>query len=135
MKNLLIIVLFCFSASAAAQYGYGYPGGGVDHRITGKNTGSNKPRKNEEKPDMVELSMKKLNDELTLDSFQFAAIKQMMDDNQEKESRIISDTTPTEIKLEQIVLLREKLHTKIKEVLTPEQITKFEAMTDKKKKK
>jgi len=135
MKNYLLILILLFCASASAQYNYGNTRryGGVDRSINGQMQQAKAQKKDNEKFDVVEESMKKLNEELTLDSFQSAVIRQLVEENQKKEDQIIAQDTPMEAKTEQIIALREKLNVKIKEFLSPEQIEKFEKMMKKKK--
>jgi hypothetical protein len=135
MKYYIIIFLFCAAFSASAQY-YQDPArhNGVDRSLTGQMTEQHKTKKQPEKVDIVELSVQKLTQELTLDSFQAAVITQLLEDNQKIEEKIVVEDIPNESKVEKIVILREKLNGKIKEILRPDQIEKFSAMSKKKKK-
>jgi Spy/CpxP family protein refolding chaperone len=138
MKNLIkigFIVIFLFSVKMSAQYDD--PGyrryGGVDRSLTGQQRGNQKKQKSTEKIDMVEISMNKLNAELSLDNFQSAVIKKLLEDNQVVELRIVEEDIPMESKTEKIIALRTKLDEKIEDILTPEQKEKFENMKKKKK--
>ena len=132
MKNWMVIFLLVVTQFGAAQYRDGSRFNGVDRSLTGQTTPSKK--KPQEKVDVVELSMQKLTEELTLDSFQAAVIKQLLEDNRKEEEKIIAEDIPNESKFEKIIALREKMNAKIKGVLQPEQVEKFEKMGKKKKK-
>lgn len=126
------IILFCsFTAAVQAQFS-NYAG--VDRRIS--NPVTSQPRG--EKPDpaaMVEKSMAKLTEALSLDSFQQAVIRQIVEENQRDEEKVYTEQIPDESKMEKIMLIREKASKKIKEVLSPEQIKAYENMAKSKKKK
>ncbi|RZJ31167.1 MAG: hypothetical protein EOO48_02940 [Flavobacterium sp.] len=135
MKKIIVLFIFLLSAAASAQYDmYGTQYNGVDRSLTGQQYG-NKKKKTAEKVDMVELSMKKLNEQLTLDSFQSAVIEQLLKENQEKEKQIVAQEIPDESKMEQVIAQRLKMNEKIKEVLRPDQVAIFENLGKKKSKK
>jgi hypothetical protein len=135
MKNYFAILLFCTVFSASAQY-YQDPArhNGVDRSLTGQMDDQRKAKKQPQKVDIVEVSVQKLTDELTLDSFQAAVITQLLGDNKKEEEKIVVEDIPDESKIEKIIVLREKLNGKIKEILRPDQIEKFDKMGKKKKK-
>jgi hypothetical protein len=130
------IIIFIFSAKMSAQYddSGNRRYGGVDRSLTGQQYESPKKKKNNEKVDMVEASMTKLDADLSLDSFQSAVIRKLLEDNQVLELRIVDEDIPMESKTEKIIALRLKLNEKIKDILTPEQKEKFDNMMKKKKK-
>jgi Spy/CpxP family protein refolding chaperone len=138
MKNCIkigFLFLFLFSAKMSAQYDD--PGyrryGGVDRSLTGQQHQGKKSKSNE-KIDMVDESMKKLDTELSLDNFQSAVIRKLLEDNHVIELRIVDEDIPIESKTEKIIELRLKLNEKIKDILTPEQKEKLDNMSKKKKK-
>lgn len=79
--------------------------------------------------------MAKLTEALSLDSFQQAVIRQIVEENQRDEEKVYTEQIPDESKMEKIMLIREKASKKIKEVLSPEQIKAYENMAKSKKKK
>ena len=136
MKNYIVLLILFISVAASAQYNNRYGNGpGVDRRLTNQQQSQSSESKKIEKPDMVALTMKKLDEELKLDSFQSAVIAQLLKDNEEKETKIIEEDIPSESKGEKITVLRLQLHEKIKEILNPEQIILFDNLKNKKKKK
>ncbi len=135
MKNYLILLFFCFSFAATAQY---YDGGGSIGarnrsmaRAAGQQTKSKKQPTQEERLSAI---MDKLAEDLKLDSFQAAAIKQLYEENHSDQERILAQNEPDEMKFEKIVELHDKMTAKIKAMLTPEQIEKYETLGQKKKK-
>lgn len=136
MKKYLLLIVFCISTAASAQYNrYGNGRiGGVDRTLNGQAYERSKKKK-EEKIDYVELSMKKLEEDLKLDSFQSAVIKQLLEANQADQNKIIAEDIPEESKIEKIMASRAKLNDKIKEYLRPDQLETFEALGKKKGKK
>lgn len=124
MKTLLSLVLLCVAFSMEAQ---------LDRRLAH----AGQPQVSTAKPEKVdyhELAMKKLKEELTLDAFQEAAISNLLKENMETEAGIIQLDVPRDSKLEKLTEQRNKLNSKIKELLTPEQIEKFDKFSKKKKK-
>ncbi len=133
MKNYIFIFLLLLSSIVFAQPGYPGGGGGVDRSIAREQYMTKK--KKPQKIDYVALSIEKLNEKLSLDSFQEAAIGQLLKEDEQAENKIAEDDSPVEAKYEKIVGMREKLNTQIKELLRPEQVAKYEEMSKKKKKK
>jgi hypothetical protein len=134
MKKCFILLLLCVGLSATAQYYQeGSRHNGVDRSLTGQMY-EHKKKQQPEKVDKIELSIKKLTEELTLDSFQVAVVQQLLEANKKEEDIVVAQDIPDESKVEKIVALRERTNTKIKEILTPEQLEKFGNLGKKKKK-
>jgi len=138
MKKYFVILLFFIGLSASAQY---YPQyyqdgsryNGVDRSLTGQQY-EHKRKRQPEKQDKVEFSVQKLTEDLSLDSFQAAVIRDLLESNKKEEDIIIAQSIPDESKIEKIIALREKMNGKIKEMLSPEQQEKFSKLGQKKKK-
>lgn len=128
----LALILFCFSGAAVQAQFSNYAG--VDRRIANPVHSQSRG----EKPDraaMVEKSMAKLTEALSLDSFQQAVIRQIVEESQKEEEKVYTEQIPDESKMEKIMLIREKASKKIKEVLSPDQIKAYENLAKAKKKK
>jgi hypothetical protein len=132
MKQLIIIIMIFFaSASMQAQYG------GVDHRIGGPgqfHETKNKDRKKSEF-DFVQASIDKMTKELSLDDFQKAAAKNIIQDYKDQVMSISVEEIPDSGKSEKINIVKDKMEAKIKQLLNKEQLVKFEAMKTKADKK
>lgn len=128
----LSIVVFLFNANFAnAQMGM--MNNGMDRSI-----GSGQYRNDQKKPEKVDYiaaSIKTLDKELTLDDFQKAVIKKMLEENQNKVEQVIALDIPQESKIEKITELRKNLDSKILTILNPEQNEKFIKMKEKIEKK
>lgn len=105
---------------------------GMDRSI-GANQYSNGKRKGAtaEKVDPLEQALNNLEKELTLDSFQVAVVKDLMEKNQTEENKVLKEEIPDEAKIEKFGNLRGKLDNEIKKLLSPEQLDKFAKMKDK----
>lgn len=133
MKKCLVLLLLCLGISASAQY---YQDGsrhnGVDRTLTGQMY-EHKKKPQPDKVDKIEMSVKKLTESLSLDSFQAAVIQQLLEANKTDEDNVVAQDIPNESKIEKIIALREKMNGKIKEILSPEQLEKFDNLGKKKK--
>jgi hypothetical protein len=130
MKKMLFLLAFSAAVSARAQY-YDQRNHMLNHSDRNR---SIPVKKENEKVDVVQLTLDKLNNALALDSFQQAVIRQQLTDSQTEQNRILSLDIPDESKREQLVALSEKLNTGINGLLNPEQKEKFAALQKKKKK-
>lgn len=104
-------------------------------RTVGRTPHYHRDKPKNEKKDPVELTLAYLKEELSLDSFQEAAIKVYLIENQTSAEKIHnSDVSNDEkkIKFEEAV---KEFDEKIIKILNPEQIKKFEGLKDKNKKK
>lgn len=128
MKSWITFALLLMTGTVAAQYN-----NGETRRLTGATMQQSK-KKSPDKEELVDMSVKLLTEELALDGFQAAVIEQLLSENQKAEEKIVVQDIPKESKIEQIIALREKMNAKIKGVLQPEQVEKFEKMSKKKKK-
>ncbi|CAM3361888.1 hypothetical protein FLLO111716_06355 [Flavobacterium longum] len=128
MKSWITVALLLMTGTVAAQYH-----NGETRRLTGATMQQSK-KKSPDKEELVDMSVRLLTEELSLDGFQAAVIEQLLSENQKAEEKIVVQDIPKESKIEQIIALREKMNAKIKGVLQPEQVEKFEKMSKKKKK-
>lgn len=93
------------------------------------------PKKKKDNIDYLELSSQKLAENLSLDSFQQAVVKDMLKANQTDYERIMALDIPNESKSGKVQELYEKFNTKLSEILNTEQLKKFQEMQEKSKKK
>ena len=93
------------------------------------------PKKKKENVDFVELSVQLLVENLSLDSFQEAVVKDILKNSQVEQEKVLVLDIPNESKNEQLLAVRENVNTKIVAILNPDQIVKFEEMKKKGKKK
>ena len=126
MKKIALL-LFVFSALFAQQLS-----AQVDRNI-GRSYA--KPKKKKDTTDYLELTVQKLGETLSLDSFQQAIVKDLLKSNQAEQEKIIMLEIPTESKEEKILELHEKFNAKLVAILTPEQAKQFEELQSKSKKK
>jgi hypothetical protein len=133
--TFLLMGLFASTELSAQRYSGSGTTGGVNRSLTGQYSG-NKKKKQDQKTDeqYLDESIEKLSEELTLDNFQEAVIKQLLLDEEEKTKKIIAEDIPNDSKSQKMTASREILNGKIKEILNPEQREKFEKMGKKKKK-
>ena len=92
-----------------------------------------KPKKNQP-PDYLALSVQKLTEELSLDTFQEAVIKDILKSSQIEQEKILLLEIPNESKNEQLIAARNTMNDKIVAILNPEQAKKFELLKIKPKK-
>jgi hypothetical protein len=104
----------------------------VDRRI---GQSSQKAKPEAEKKDYIEESVTKLTEELTLDSFQQAVIRNIFKDSEKEFINVTEMDIPNESKIEKLGILKLKLVNQIKAMLNPDQLAKYEASEKKKKKK
>lgn len=107
-------------------------GGGVDRRLSGQQQSVNNRKPMTDK-DYLDQSMNKMTSDLNLDSFQAAVIRDLLREEQEKETKLFAEDIPNESKNEQLIVSRDKLNDKIAAILNPEQKIKFEEKIKKKK--
>lgn len=123
---LFLVVFFCFTAAASAQYG------GMDRRI-GAGQYQSIPKKKVKK-DFTELTLDHLKKELSIDDFQSAAIKSILDKYKGEVNAINEDKalSHNERKGKSIIIV-EKIDTEIFPLLSEEQSEKFKALIAKRK--
>jgi hypothetical protein len=124
MRLTLTLLFFCAFLAGHSQ---------LDRRLANVN----QPQVSTAKPEKVDytgLALKKLKEELTLDAFQEAVVSNLLKENQEIEEKVMVQDVPKESKIEMLTKQRNRLTEKIKEILTPEQVEKFEKFQKKKKK-
>lgn len=127
--------------SSMMGYPYGRPGysnsmsGRMDRSIgmSQYSNGKKKPDPNA-KTDLLSQSVDHLETKLTLDSFQKAVIKDLMEKNQKEEDLVLKEEIPDESKYEKVTILRNKLDSDINKLLSPDQQEKFRIMNEKLKK-
>jgi Spy/CpxP family protein refolding chaperone len=102
----------------------------MDRRVSREYRAPKKP----EKVDVVAKSIEIIAGELSLDSFQQAVVRNLIEENQDEQSKIMSTDAPAEAKSEKLLALQRKFNDDIKKILTPEQAAKYDALTNKKKK-
>lgn len=127
--SVLVLLITC---TASAQMGN--RGGGMD-RNNGRNSFNESPPKKQEKIDYLQVMIDKLEKELTLDSFQKAVIKELVETNHLEMLAISEEAIPDISKLEKMSILKDKLEVKIISFLNPEQQKQFEKMKAKTNKK
>lgn len=136
MKNpflpLISLLALLITCTASAQMGN--RGGGMD-RNNNRNSFNESPPKKQDKIDYLQVMIDKLEKELTLDSFQKAVIKELVETNQSEMIAISEEAIPDLSKIEKMGALKEKLEGKIFSFLNPEQQKQFEKMKAKIKKK
>lgn len=93
------------------------------------------PDKKEKKEDPIEKSLVYLEKELSLDTFQKAAIKTMLEDNKDENAKTMASSYSEAEKMKRIEESREKLNKQVASVLNPDQAEKFELIKDNDKKK
>jgi hypothetical protein len=120
MKKISAVLLLLFTLQMTAQYG------NTESRPYYPN-----PKKGE-KIDPIESSVNYLKKELNLDNFQAAAIKNSISDNQKEVEKIRELPILHEEKVEKVKILREKLDSQIRNLLSESQIKKFELIKEKK---
>ncbi|WP_146171746.1 hypothetical protein [Flavobacterium magnum] len=131
MKQILVLAVFIFSSfSIQAQYG------GVDRSIGGPGqfqTGKKKDKKSDF--DFVQASTDKMTKELSLDDFQKAAVKNIIDDYKNQVMSITVEEIPDTGKSEKMNTAKDKMEAKIRQLLNKEQLLKFENLKNKAEKK
>ena len=143
MKNIklaIICILLLSSFTTFAQVSYSRPD---QVKSQAEIQGEQKVRQKEyekQKSKMVEESISSLKDELQLDELQFIAIRQIILESVKTEGIILKKEGNDEDKIEALKALSETTDIKVKGLLTPSQIEKFNEYrnnpnTKKKKKK
>lgn len=122
MKKILTIVLTlgCFYFSEAQ----------VNRGIGTSQYRNSLPDRKEKKEDPIEKSMNYLDKELNLDTFQKAAIRTLLEENKDENSKTMASSYNDAEKTKRIEESREKLNKKVASVLNPEQVEKFEKIKD-----
>lgn len=137
------VLFFATLPEVSAQYGYGYPygygygpAGGVDRRIDRqKNLPRTKKKAGkEEKKDMVDLAVDFYTKELTLDSFQKAAMAKVYRENKDAIESIGNEDTSFEVKKQKSDELAKIIDAKIIPLLSEDQAAKYKAIQDKHRK-
>ncbi len=118
------IFIFTFALDANAQ---------LDRRIGGPRYDVPKNKK-QEKPDYTAMTVSKLKEDLSLDNFQEAVITRLLTENQTKVEKVMAEDIPQDSKGEKLRELNDQVRSEIRDILTPEQIVKFESIGKKKKK-
>lgn len=124
-KYILFLILFQSLNSAYAQ---------VDRSIAPSQYKNNTSQKVVKK-DPVEITLKYLKEQLSLDSFQEAAIKVYLIENQTNAEKINSSDISNNEKKAKFNEELKKFDVKIIEILNPEQIKIFEELKEKNKSK
>ena len=125
IARLLFILIFLLSGASNVQAQL--------NRNIGRSYDT--PKKKKDNVDYVELSVQLLVENLSLDSFQEAVVKDILKNSQGEQEKILVLDIPNESKNEQLLAVRENVNTKIVAILNPDQIVKFEEMKKKGKKK
>lgn len=122
MKKILMVLmtLGCIYVSEAQ----------VDRRIGNSQYKNSLPDRKEKKDDPIEKSLNYLDKELKLDVFQKAAIKTLLEDNQDVNSKIMASNISEGEKMLKLDEARENLNQNIAAVLNPKQIENFDRIKD-----
>lgn len=136
MKNIKLIaaVVFCLASFfAEAQLS----SLGLDRRIGGQGQFHDSKNKDKKKSefDFVQASTDKMAKELSLDDFQKAATKNIIEDYKNQILSINAEEIPDSGKYEKINIVKDKMEAKIMQLLNKDQLAKFEAMKNKADKK
>ena len=102
----------------------------VDRRIGNSQYKNSLPDRKEKKDDPIEKSLNYLDKELKLDVFQKAAIKTLLEDNQDVNSKIMASNISEGEKMLKLDEARENLNQNIAAVLNPKQIENFDRIKD-----
>ncbi|WP_298155690.1 hypothetical protein [Flavobacterium sp.] len=129
MRGIFLFVVMLMGMSAVAQYG------GVDRSIGGPGQFQTKNKDKKSEFDFVQASTDKMAKELSLDDFQKAATKNIIQEYKEKVLSISAEEIPDTGKSEKMNLEKDKMEAKLKELLNKDQLAKFQALKDKMDKK
>lgn len=135
MKSIrvtLLFLLFCFNFNAVhAQLS----SLGLDRNIGGSNQFKESKNKSKQEFDFVQASTDSMTEELQLDGFQSAAVKNIIADYKNTVISISQESIPDEGKSEKMEKAKEKMETKIVSLLNKDQVVLFQALKEKKEKK
>ncbi len=134
--SLMFFFTLCSFSFCIAQVGGGINGinrGGVDRSIG--NPGINTPPPKPEKIDYVQVTVDKLEKDLSLDTFQKAVIKQAFNDGQLSIQAIIDSKVSDEMKETKIADVRSNIDNRILKVLDKSQTEKYQKLKEKNLKK
>jgi hypothetical protein len=123
MKKILILLFALFSTFSFAQ---------LDRRV-GRSPNMNNNNKNQEKKGPIQISLDYLKKELTLDSFQEAATKTYLEENQKEKEYILTLDIVDNDKIEKLKVSYEKMDAKIDALLNKKQKEAFVKLKSKQK--
>lgn len=141
---LAIIILFIISIPLQAQMGMGggmQGGGMMGAGGSGRGMGNSSmsiPQGNESKPekiDVIQATVDRLEQDLKLDTFQKAVIKQAFQEGEFTMKSILDSKISDEMKELKMTEIRSNTDTRILKVLTKEQVDKYEKLKNKAKKR
>ena len=121
MKKLFFL-LFLFSVQVSFSQ--------MNRQVGRNNPPVNVPRNNE-KVDPIKSSLDYLKKELTLDTFQEAAIKTFLEENQKETELILSMDISNIDKSDRLKISYEKMEKQIEKFLSPKQIDLFKKLKEK----
>ena len=121
MKKLFFL-LFLFSVQVSFSQ--------MNRQVGRNNPPVNVPRNNE-KVDPIKSSLDYLKKELTLDTFQEAAIKTFLEENQKETELILSMDISNIDKGDRLKISYEKMEKQIEKFLSPKQIDLFKKLKEK----
>jgi hypothetical protein len=132
-SKIIVLVVFVGSFHSYAQFrNNGNQGpGGVDRSIGSSQRYNNPPRK-AEAIDYVKITVDKLTEKMTLDGFQSAILKNILEDYKKVTTAIGEEDIPNEAKFEKIKSEKIKMDDRIKEILNEKQKIIFEDLKDSK---
>ena len=122
MKKLFFFLLLIFSTQVSFSQ--------MNRQVGRGNPQVNVPRNNE-KIDPIKSSLDYLKKELTLDTFQEAAIKTFLEENQKETELILSMDIANVDKGEKLKTSYEKMEKQIEKFLNPKQIDLFKKLKEK----
>jgi len=122
MKKLFFFLLLLFSTQVSFSQ--------MNRQVGRGNPQVNVPRNNE-KIDPIKSSLDYLKKELTLDTFQEAAIKTFLEENQKETELILSMDIANVDKGEKLKTSYEKMEKQIEKFLNPKQIDLFKKLKEK----
>ena len=122
MKKLFFFLLLLFSTQVSFSQ--------INRQVGRGNPQVNVPRNNE-KIDPIKSSLDYLKKELTLDTFQEAAIKTFLEENQKETELILSMDIANVDKGEKLKTSYEKMEKQIEKFLNPKQIDLFKKLKEK----
>ena len=122
MKKLFFFLLLLFSTQVSFSQ--------MNRQVGRGNPQVNVPRNNE-KIDPIKSSLDYLKKELTLDTFQEAAIKTFLEENQKETELILSMDISNIDKSDRLKISYEKMEKQIEKFLSPKQIDLFKKLKEK----
>lgn len=129
MKRIASLLLFVtWALSSHAQM----PNYGLDRSIGGPTSAPARPAKEKTAADYIQLSLDRMETELTLDALQKAVVKEALTDYYKVAMAIPSQDLPQEAKNEKLKGESAKMDKRINEILNPDQKTRYAEMKSKK---